>query len=286
MIEEFLLAFIPLFVAIDVFGALPLFMAFTEDFEQQHRKKLVAEATLTAFVISLVFLVTGKLLFSFLGITESDFRVGGGIVLLVLAVNDLLVIRERKRDLEGSVGVVPIGIPLIMGPAALTTIIILVELYRRLRKYWVRWCLEKKRSARKLRKPPVLKPKSERDCPVCQGGKGKTITAQTAKPEAWCLRKGCGGRKKQISTAGYFCPNPDCEYFGISDERVHALVGYGTNAWPTRSHPGSEMPGLRQEVHHAPEHPVISSQKPFRFGRESAVAAGFRGGCISPGRSL
>jgi multiple antibiotic resistance protein len=69
------------------------------------------------------------MLFSFLGITESDFRVGGGIVLLVLAVNDLLFSKERKRDLGDSVGVVPIGIPLIMGPAALTTIIILVDSY-------------------------------------------------------------------------------------------------------------------------------------------------------------
>jgi len=129
MMENFLLAFIPLFVAIDVFGVLPLFVSLTEDIEDKQRKRLVIEATLTAFVISLLFLVTGKLLFSFLGITESDFRVGGGIVLLVLAVNDLLFVMERKRDLEGSVGVVPIGIPLIMGPAALTTIIILVDSY-------------------------------------------------------------------------------------------------------------------------------------------------------------
>jgi multiple antibiotic resistance protein len=50
-------------------------------------------------------------------------------VLLVLAVNDLLFSKERKKDVGDSVGVVPIGIPLIMGPAALTTIIILVDSY-------------------------------------------------------------------------------------------------------------------------------------------------------------
>jgi multiple antibiotic resistance protein len=127
--QEFLLAFIPLFVAIDVFGVLPLFVSLTEGLSDHDRKKLTLEATATAFVISLVFLATGKLLFSFLGITESDFRVGGGIVLLVLAVNDLLFSKERKRDPEATVGVVPIGIPLIMGPAALTTIIILVDSY-------------------------------------------------------------------------------------------------------------------------------------------------------------
>ncbi len=127
--ETFLLAFIPLFVAIDVFGVLPMFVALTDDMAPVQRKKLTRDATLTAFVISLVFLTAGKLLFSFLGITESDFRVGGGIVLLVLAVNDLLFSKDRKRDPESSPGVVPIGIPLIMGPAALTTVILLVDSY-------------------------------------------------------------------------------------------------------------------------------------------------------------
>lgn len=125
----FLLAFIPLFVAIDVFGVLPLFVALTDGMKPLQKRKLTWEATVTAFVISLLFLVAGKLLFSFLGITENDFRVGGGIVLLVLAVYDLLFSKEQKRDMRESVGVVPIGIPLIMGPAALTTIIILVDAY-------------------------------------------------------------------------------------------------------------------------------------------------------------
>ena len=102
--ETFLLAFIPLFVAIDVFGVLPLFVALTEGMDDQQRTKLTAQATFTAFVISVVFLVAGKILFSFLGITESDFRVGGGIVLLVLAVNDLLFSHDRKRSLEALAG--------------------------------------------------------------------------------------------------------------------------------------------------------------------------------------
>ncbi|MEK7263612.1 MAG: MarC family protein [Bacteroidota bacterium] len=129
MLETFLLAFIPLFVAIDVIGVLPLFTALTDDLDEKKRRILTLEATLTAFSISLVFLISGKFLFSFLGITENDFRVGGGIVLLVLAVNDLLFSKDRKRDPDSTVGIVPIGIPLIMGPAALTTIIILVDSY-------------------------------------------------------------------------------------------------------------------------------------------------------------
>ena len=127
--ETFLLAFIPLFVAIDIFGVVPLYLALTSGLEEPRKRRLCAEATLTAFIISIIFLVAGKLLFSFLGITESDFRVGGGIVLLVLSVYDLLFSGERKPNVGASPGVVPIGIPLTIGPAALTTIIILVDSY-------------------------------------------------------------------------------------------------------------------------------------------------------------
>lgn len=127
--KTFLLAFIPLFVAIDVLGVLPLFVALTEELDDARRRRLAFDATATAFAVSLLFLVGGKGLFTFLGITESDFRVGGGIILLVLAVSDLLFAKERQRGSEGTIGVVPIGIPLIMGPAALTTIILQVGSY-------------------------------------------------------------------------------------------------------------------------------------------------------------
>lgn len=138
--DAFLLGFIPLFVAIDVFGVLPLFVGITEGMDERSRRRLTTQATLTAFFISLLFLFAGKLLFSFLGITEADFRVGGGVVLLVLAVGDLVSSIDTERSpsigaatigLTGkeTIGVVPIGIPLIMGPAALTTILVLVDTY-------------------------------------------------------------------------------------------------------------------------------------------------------------
>lgn len=128
-LETFFLAFLPLFVAVDVFGVLPLFVGLTEHLDDAGRRRLTGQATATAFAISLVFLVAGKILFEFLGITEGDFRVGGGVVLLVLAVNDLLFSPEEKRTPGSMPGVVPIGIPLIMGPAALTTIMVLVQTY-------------------------------------------------------------------------------------------------------------------------------------------------------------
>ncbi len=127
--ESFLLAFIPLFVAIDALGVLPLFVGLTEGMAPAERRRLIVQATVTAFIVSLAFLVAGKMLFAFLGITEDDFRVGGGVVLLVLAVHDLLFSGDVERRPDATVGVVPIGIPLIMGPAALTTIIVVVNAY-------------------------------------------------------------------------------------------------------------------------------------------------------------
>lgn len=124
-----LLSFIPLFVAIDVLGVVPVYISLTDGLDALRKRKLLTEATFTALALSVIFLFFGRFIFTFLGITENDFRVGGGVVLLVLAVSDLLFTPERRRNPETSVGVVPLGIPLIMGPAALTTIIILVDTY-------------------------------------------------------------------------------------------------------------------------------------------------------------
>ncbi|KAB2921556.1 MAG: MarC family protein [Bacteroidetes bacterium] len=127
------MAFIPLFVAIDVPGLVPLFLSLTAGMTLKSKRQLIVEATLTAGAVALIFLVLGKVIFRFLGITDNDFRIGGGIVLLVLAVTDLLFTSEERKGPNTSVGVVPIGIPLIMGPAALTSIIIVVDAYG----YWI-----------------------------------------------------------------------------------------------------------------------------------------------------
>lgn len=125
--DSLLLSFIPLFVAIDVLGVVPIFISLTQGMQKTEKRRLVTEASVAALGLSIVFLFSGRFIFTFLGITEHDFRVGGGIVLLVLAVTDLIFSQERRRNPETSVGVVPIGIPLIMGPAALTTILILTD---------------------------------------------------------------------------------------------------------------------------------------------------------------
>lgn len=126
-LNSLLYSFIPLFVAIDVLGIVPVFLSLTTGMNRPEKHTLITQATLTALAVSVVFVFGGRLIFNFLGITENDFRVGGGIVLLVLAVTDLLFPPSKQRSPESSAGIVPIGIPLIVGPAALTTILILVD---------------------------------------------------------------------------------------------------------------------------------------------------------------
>ena len=127
--KTFLLSFIPLFVAIDVIGAVPLFISLTNGIEMPKRKRLITDSTLTALIIAVIFLLGGKMIFNYLGITENDFRVGGGILLLILSVVDLVFSSDKPKKPDTTIGVVPLGIPLIIGPAALTTILIIVDQY-------------------------------------------------------------------------------------------------------------------------------------------------------------
>ena len=127
--KTFLLSFIPLFVAIDVIGTIPLFISLTNDIEMPKRNRLITDSTLTALIVAVIFLFGGKMIFNYLGITENDFRVGGGILLLILSVVDLVFSSDKPKKPDTTIGVVPLGIPLIIGPAALTTILIIVDQY-------------------------------------------------------------------------------------------------------------------------------------------------------------
>lgn len=125
--NDFLLSFIPLFVAIDIVGIAPIYLGLTEQFEKKEKRKLVVQAVITAFILAMIFIATGKVILDFMGITLNDFRIGGGLVLLILSINDLVFASDESRKPHGTIGIVPLGIPLIMGPAALTTILVLVN---------------------------------------------------------------------------------------------------------------------------------------------------------------
>jgi multiple antibiotic resistance protein len=125
--DIFLLSFIPLFVAIDIIGTVPIFLGYTHGIAGFQRKKLIFEAILAAFIVANLFIISGKLILDFMGITIDDFRIAGGIILLILSISDILSSSDSTKKPSTDIGIVPLGIPLIMGPAALTTIIILVR---------------------------------------------------------------------------------------------------------------------------------------------------------------
>jgi len=133
IIRELALTFVPLFFAMDAVGNLPIFLALTQEVEPKHRRRAVHLATLTALGVGLGFVAIGKAIFSLLGIEVADILMAGGIILLILAVRYLITGKiVETQDLSASemVGVVPLGTPLVVGPAVLTTLLLLTGQYR------------------------------------------------------------------------------------------------------------------------------------------------------------
>ena len=138
--RDYIESFLPLFVAINVPGILPMYLGLTETMTTAQRRRLTFLAVATATIIAVLILFAGQLVFSLLGITVNDLRVGGGLILLVLSISNLIFGDYRRRDPRqgeedeekadaAEVGVVPIGIPLIMGPAAITSILVSREAF-------------------------------------------------------------------------------------------------------------------------------------------------------------
>lgn len=123
--------FIPLFVAIGIFGILPIFISMTEHISQSKKKAIAMQSVITALLVSLAFTAVGEVIFGILGITVADFKIAGGLVLLVFAILDFTgnARRTKLTKTPETVGVVPIGVPLIVGPAVLTTILVLIDHY-------------------------------------------------------------------------------------------------------------------------------------------------------------
>jgi multiple antibiotic resistance protein len=128
-LKDTLLAFIPLFVAIDVIGILPIFLSLTEEMDKFQRQGVIRQSVITALAVGIGFLILGKFIFVLLGITVSDFKIAGGILLLIFAVRDLVMGDKIVRNPSPTMGVVPIGMPLIVGPAVLTSLLILIDTY-------------------------------------------------------------------------------------------------------------------------------------------------------------
>lgn len=127
MLEKFLHAFIPLFVAIDPIGLAAIFLGLGQGMAARQRQVIARQATLTGGVVALGFLFLGASMFKALGITSSDFQIAGGLILFILAARDLIHSAAVPEQLPADFGVVPLGMPLIAGPALITTLIALAQ---------------------------------------------------------------------------------------------------------------------------------------------------------------
>lgn len=130
-------AFITLFVIIDPFGVIPIFIALTRGDSKAQRAKIASKATVISLVLLLTFAFVGDYLLDSLGISIPSFRIAGGILLLLAAI-DMVVARhsgissttqdEQKEALKrDDISVFPLAIPLIAGPGALVSSVILMR---------------------------------------------------------------------------------------------------------------------------------------------------------------
>jgi len=126
-LTKFLQAFIPLFVAIDPVGLAAIFLGLGHHIDRAQRQKIADQATWTGGLVALGFLFLGQSIFRAIGISVSDFQIAGGLVLFILAARDLIQSAAEPEKLPPDFGVVPLGMPLIAGPASITTLLVLAQ---------------------------------------------------------------------------------------------------------------------------------------------------------------
>jgi len=129
MIKTFWLSFIPIFVAVDAIGVLPIFVGLTEDFNKKKKSMIIMHSVITALCLAIGFVFFGKWIFKILNITIGDFMIAGGMVLFGIAIMDILTSSKRHKIPASEVGAVPLGTPLIAGPAVLTTSLLVAGQY-------------------------------------------------------------------------------------------------------------------------------------------------------------
>ncbi len=129
MLRDILLAFIPVFVAVDVIGLLPVFFSLTDNLSKGERRKVINSSIVTAICLAVCFIFLGRYIFNLLNITVGDFMVAGGALLFSIAIIDLVSPGKRRKVPSSEMGAVPIGTPLLVGPAVLTTCLLIMDEY-------------------------------------------------------------------------------------------------------------------------------------------------------------
>jgi multiple antibiotic resistance protein len=127
-IAEVVKGVIALFIIVDPLGNIPIFLSLTEKMSREERRRTFRTATLVGLVLLLCFALAGHEIFRFFGITIYSFMIAGGILLLIIAVR-ILISGGWKESLASSesIGAVPIAVPLLVGPGAITTTILTLQ---------------------------------------------------------------------------------------------------------------------------------------------------------------
>jgi multiple antibiotic resistance protein len=130
-----LLALSSIFFLVDPFAAIPSFLAITESAEPKRRKRMARKAALTCFIVLASFALGGQLIFKMFGITLPAFEIAGGLILLLIGLDMLQAKRSATQEATGDTeeashkedaGIVPLGIPMLAGPGAISSVMVLV----------------------------------------------------------------------------------------------------------------------------------------------------------------
>ncbi|MBX6422923.1 MarC family protein [Thermosulfurimonas sp. F29] len=133
-ISFLLKTFVAIFVIVDPIGGLPLFLSLTADETEEERRRTALKGALAAFLVLAVFTLFGEKILAFFQISMGSFRVAGGALLFLIAM-EMLQAKPRStkstppeeaesRERE-DVALVPLGVPILAGPGAITTVIVL-----------------------------------------------------------------------------------------------------------------------------------------------------------------
>jgi multiple antibiotic resistance protein len=128
-ISELIKSVIALFIIVDPLGNIPIFTGLTENMAADNRKKVYNTAVLVGVILLLVFAFTGNVILQLFGLSIWSFEVAGGILLLIIAIRILISGVHETAESPESIGAVPIAIPLLVGPGAITTTIFNLQAY-------------------------------------------------------------------------------------------------------------------------------------------------------------
>ena len=132
MLELYIQSFIVYFVVVDPLGNGPIFLSLTQSQTTKEKIQTSIEAILIATVILIAFSFIGKFILSYLSISLASFRIAGGLILFIIALEMLFNKRQQRKeqivnDAKEKVSIFPLAIPILSGPAAITSVIVIMS---------------------------------------------------------------------------------------------------------------------------------------------------------------